>query len=127
MPDAAPLLEADRLSCSHAGQPAVVSLSLALRPGELGCLLGPSGCGKTTLLRAIAGFHAPDSGQLRLRGADALRLPPEQRGLGFVFQDLALFPHLTVEDNVAFGLHRLPRGERRARALETLAMLGLEA
>ncbi|KFN51566.1 hypothetical protein N790_04515 [Arenimonas malthae CC-JY-1] len=127
MPDAAPLLEADRLSCSHAGQPAVVSLSLALRPGELGCLLGPSGCGKTTLLRAIAGFHAPDSGQLRLRGADALRLPPERRGLGFVFQDLALFPHLTVEDNVGFGLHRLPRGERRARALETLAMLGLEA
>jgi iron(III) transport system ATP-binding protein len=120
------LLDIDRLSCAYAGQPAVRDLGLTLRPGELGCLLGPSGCGKTTLLRAIAGFHAPDSGTLRLRGADALALPPEKRGLGFVFQDLALFPHLTVADNVAFGLHRLDAGARRARGLETLALLGLQ-
>jgi iron(III) transport system ATP-binding protein len=120
------LLEIDRLSCAYAGQPAVRELGLTLRAGELGCLLGPSGCGKTTLLRAIAGFHAPDSGALRLRGADALTLPPEKRGLGFVFQDLALFPHLTVADNVAFGLHRLDAGARRARSQETLALLGLQ-
>lgn len=125
MPAAGPLLEIDRLACSHAGQPAVSGLGLALAAGELGCLLGPSGCGKTTLLRAIAGFHAPDSGSLKLRGVDALPLPPEKRGLGFVFQDLALFPHLTVADNVGFGLHRLDPAARRARVTETLAMLGL--
>ncbi|PRH82008.1 ABC transporter ATP-binding protein [Arenimonas caeni] len=126
MTPAQPLLAIDRLSCAYAGQPAVRELSLALAPGELGCLLGPSGCGKTTLLRAIAGFHAPAAGALRLRGRDALPLPPEGRGLGFVFQDLALFPHLTVAGNVAFGLHRLPRAERAARVAETLAMIGLE-
>ena len=102
-----PLLAIANLTCSHAGQPAVRGLGLSLQPGELGCLLGPSGCGKTTLLRTIAGFHAPDAGTLSLRGKDARALPPEKRGLGFVFQDLALFPHLTVADNVAFGLHEL--------------------
>jgi len=125
MAPAQPLLAIDRLSCAYAGQPAVRDLTLALAPGELGCLLGPSGCGKTTLLRAIAGFHAPASGALLLRGRDARALPPEARGLGFVFQDLALFPHLTVAGNVAFGLHRLPRAERAARVAETLAMIGL--
>ena len=126
MPAPGPLLEIDRLSCSHAGQPAVAGLGLTLQAGELGCLLGPSGCGKTTLLRTIAGFHAPDAGHLRLRGQDALAVPPEKRGLGFVFQDLALFPHLTVADNVGFGLHRLDRGARQARSLDTLALLGLD-
>ena len=126
MTPARPLLDIDRLSCAYAGQPAVSGLSLALRSGELGCLLGPSGCGKTTLLRAIAGFHVPQSGALRLRGLDALARAPEKRGLGFVFQDLALFPHLTVADNVGFGLHRLDRRARAARSLETLALLGLE-
>ena len=126
MPAPGPLLEIDRLSCSHAGQPAVAGLGLTLQAGELGCLLGPSGCGKTTLLRTIAGFHAPDAGHLRLRGQDALAVPPEKRRLGFVFQDLALFPHLTVADNVGFGLHRLDRGARQARSLETLALLGLD-
>ena len=126
MPPAQPLLAIHRLSCAYAGQPAVTDLSLALAPGELGCLLGPSGCGKTTLLRAIAGFHAPAAGELLLRGADARPLPPEARGLGFVFQDLALFPHLTVAQNVAFGLHRLGRADGAARAAETLAMIGLD-
>ncbi len=121
-----PLLAIDGLSCSHAGQPAVRGLGLSLQPGELGCLLGPSGCGKTTLLRAIAGFHAPDAGRLSLRGHDALPLPPEKRGLGFVFQDLALFPHLTVADNVAFGLHGLARELREPRVLETLSLIGLD-
>ena len=126
MHDPGLLLEIDRLSCAYAGQPAVRELGLSLRPGELGCLLGPSGCGKTTLLRAIAGFHAPDSGELRLRGADALALPPEKRGLGFVFQDLALFPHLSIADNVGFGLHRLTAAARRGRVEDTLSMLGLQ-
>jgi iron(III) transport system ATP-binding protein len=120
------LLELDQLSCTHAGQPAVTELSLSLQPGELGCLLGPSGCGKTTLLRAIAGLHPPDAGQLRLRGADALHTPPEHRGLGFVFQDLALFPHLSLAQNVGFGLHRLPAAARRERVAQTLALLGLD-
>ncbi len=125
MTSTGPLLEIRDLGCSYAGQPAVVDATLALRAGELGCLLGPSGCGKTTLLRAVAGFHVPDGGQLRLRGADALALAPEKRGLGFVFQDLALFPHLTVAGNVLFGLHRVPAGERQQRCDEALAMLGL--
>ena len=122
----APVLDIGGLSCAYAGQPAVVGLGLSLQAGQLGCLLGPSGCGKTTLLRAVAGLHAPDSGRLRLRGVDALPLPPEKRGLGFVFQDLALFPHLTVADNVGFGLHRLDRRARSERSLETLALLGLD-
>ncbi len=120
-----PLLEIHRLGCSYGGQPAVVDVGLQLRAGELGCLLGPSGCGKTTLLRAVAGFHVPDTGAMRLRGHDALPMAPEQRGLGFVFQDLALFPHLTVADNVRFGLHRLPRAQAQTRCDETLAMIGL--
>ena len=120
-----PLLELHRLGCSYGSRAAVVDVDLQLREGELGCLLGPSGCGKTTLLRAVAGFHAPDAGTLRLRGVDARPLPPEKRGLGFVFQDLALFPHLSVADNVMFGLHRLDAAAARARCSETLAMLGL--
>ncbi len=121
-----PLLEIHRLACSYGGQPAVAEVNLQLHEGELGCLLGPSGCGKTTLLRAVAGLHPPDGGNLRLRGVDATTLAPERRGLGFVFQDLALFPHLTVAGNVLFGLHRLPREQRRPRCDEALAMLGLE-
>ncbi|MFY2765402.1 ABC transporter ATP-binding protein [Arenimonas sp. MALMAid1274] len=122
-----PLLAIQGLSCAYAGQAAVIDVGLALQPGELGCLLGPSGCGKTTLLRAIAGFHEPTAGTLQLRGVDARPLPPEKRGLGFVFQDLALFPHMTVADNVAFGLHRLDTATRGPRSLETLALLGLES
>ncbi len=120
------LLGIEGLACEYAGRAAVAGLDLDLRPGELGCLLGPSGCGKTTLLRAIAGFHPPAAGRITLRGRDATGLPPEDRGLGFVFQDLALFPHLDVAGNVGFGLHRLPRGERRARIDETLARIGLD-
>jgi len=120
------LLSIQGLSCGYAGQPAVRQLDLELSAGELGCLLGPSGCGKTTLLRAIAGFHAPDAGRLALRGVDALPLASEARGLGFVFQDLALFPHLTVAGNVGFGLHRMGRGERAERIRDILALIGLD-
>jgi iron(III) transport system ATP-binding protein len=114
--------------------PAVSGLSLGLGPGEIVALLGPSGCGKTTTLRLIAGFEAPDEGRITIGGrvvaeaspAGGLAVPPEERGVGMVFQDYALFPHLTVEQNVAFGLHRLPRTAQRERAAEVLRLVDLE-
>lgn len=125
-----PLLALASVSCLIDGQPVVKGVSLGLAAGELGCLLGPSGCGKTTLLRAIAGFQPLSSGSISLRGQIVStvqrRSPPEQRRLGFVFQDLALFPHLRLEDNIAFGLRALDRSQRRARVDGMLAMLGLE-
>ena len=124
------LLRLVEAGCDIAGQRIVEAVSFALAPGELGCLLGPSGCGKTTLLRAIAGFQPLARGAIELRGrtvADATRgEAPERRKLGFVFQDLALFPHLRVEANVGFGLDALTRDERAARVAETLALLGLD-
>jgi iron(III) transport system ATP-binding protein len=108
---------------------AVNGVDLALGAGRLTCLLGPSGCGKSTLLRLLAGLEPLDAGQIIagdqvLSGPGAHR-PPEQRDVGFVFQDYALFPHLRVLDNVAFGLRRLPRAERRARALAELERVRL--
>ena len=79
-------------------------VSLAVRPGEIVSLLGPSGCGKTTTLRAIAGFILPSGGRVRLHGADQTTTPSNRRNIGFVFQGYALFPHLSVFDNVAYGL-----------------------
>jgi iron(III) transport system ATP-binding protein len=106
-------------------------LSLAAKPGEIVCLLGPSGCGKTTLLRLAAGLEPLQAGRITLDGATIAEperdVPPEQRGVGFVFQDYALFPHLTVEDNVAFGLRFVPRGERKWRIMDALARVGLES
>lgn len=109
--------------------PAVADLSLAVEEGELLVLLGPSGCGKTTTLRMIAGFERPDHGTIRL-GTDVVAgakhwTPPEQRGVGMVFQDYALFPHLTVAQNVAFGVLRIGRPERMARVTEALEAVGL--
>jgi iron(III) transport system ATP-binding protein len=109
--------------------PAVNGLSLSVDEGEIVALLGPSGCGKTTTLRLIAGFEAPDAGTVTLRGeviaAPGRLVPPEARGIGIVFQDYALFPHLSVEDNVAFGLDRLDRAARRARIGDVLDLVGL--
>ena len=105
--------------------PVVDGLNLDLHGGELLTLLGPSGCGKTTTLRLIAGLDTPDAGSVLIAGRDVSRLPPEQRGVGLVFQDYALFPHLSVLENVAFGLTHLPRPERLPRARETLALVGL--
>jgi iron(III) transport system ATP-binding protein len=109
--------------------PAVDGLSLEVTQGEILALLGPSGCGKTTTLRLIAGFEAPDAGTVSIRGevvaGGGRDVPPEERGVGIVFQDYALFPHLTVADNVRFGLHRLDRGARDKRAGEILELVGL--
>ncbi|GKT20250.1 ABC transporter ATP-binding protein [Acidovorax sp. SUPP3334] len=125
-------LEVSQLEVRYAGraQAAVRSVSLGLAAGEIGVLIGPSGCGKTTLLRAVAGLEPVAAGEIRLSGAlvgGANRsVPPEQRRIGMVFQDYALFPHLSVGRNVAFGIHRLPRAEQAARVDEVLRLVGLE-
>ena len=112
-----------------AGSPAVNNVSLSMAEGSILTLLGPSGCGKTTTLRMIAGFERPTSGTIRIAGetvcSDTFSLPAEKRGIGMVFQDYALFPHLTVEKNVAFGLNKWGRKERRERTLEVLELVGL--
>ncbi len=104
---------------------AVREVSFAAEAGEILVLVGPSGCGKTTTLRLLAGFDRPDCGRVLVGGRDITPLPPERRGIGFVFQEYALFPHLSVEGNVAFGLRGLARAERRERVGELLAMLGI--
>lgn len=111
---------------------AVISdLSLSVYRGELLCLLGPSGCGKTTTLRLLAGFEIPDGGTIRIDGVEVAGaktfIPPEKRGLGVVFQEYALFPHYTVAENVAFGLHKMPRAERAKRVTEVLELVGMGA
>ncbi len=108
----------------------VRGISLDVEPGEILCLLGPSGCGKTTLLRLIAGIERPSSGRIRLDGkliaGDGAFVPPEKRSIGLVFQDYALFPHLTNEQNVAFGLRALKTVDAKAEALRALARVRLE-
>jgi putrescine transport system ATP-binding protein len=107
---------------------AVDALSLDVFPNEFFALLGPSGCGKTTLLRLLAGFEAPDAGRVLLEGADLTGVPPYRRPVNMMFQSYALFPHLTVAGNVAFGLKqdRMPTPEIAARVEEMLALVQLE-
>ncbi len=121
------LLSVDKLrrSFENSDSAAVERVSIDLGEGEMLALLGPSGCGKTTTLRMIGGFETPDEGRILLRGRDITHLPPEARGVGFVFQDYALFPHLNVLENVKFGLRKLPRKQAEARAQEMLALVGL--
>ncbi len=125
-------LEVSQLQVRYPGraQPAVNGVSLGLRAGDIGVLIGPSGCGKTTLLRAVAGLEPVTGGDIRLSGqvvsSPSVQLPPEARRIGMVFQDYALFPHLDVDRNVAFGIHQLPAAERTARVKEVLALVGLE-
>ena len=111
--------------------PAVDAVSISVARGEIFALLGPSGSGKSTLLRLVAGFETPDAGSISIDGhtvADpTFAIPPERRGVGIVFQDYALFPHLTVEANVGFGLHALARGRRQERVARFLELVGLAA
>lgn len=128
---ASSVLELRYVSCAYeTGRPAVQGISFAAREGEILCLLGPSGCGKTTILRAIAGFEPVRSGQLFLSGqlvsSPDVMIPTENRHVGMVFQEYALFPHLRVHDNIAFGLSHLARSERAARVQEMLRLTGLE-
>ncbi len=107
---------------------ALDDVSVEIGSGSLTALLGPSGSGKSTLLRVIAGLEAPDSGRVVLDGADVTMLPPQKRGIGFVFQHYAAFKHLTVRENVAFGLRirKRPKGEVTAKVDELLGVVGLE-
>lgn len=121
------LLSIRELTKSFAGTPVLAGVSLDVEEGEILVLLGPSGSGKTTLLRAIAGFERPDTGHLILEGEEIEDLPPARREFGMVFQHFALFPHLSVGRNVAFGLEsRVPRPEARdERVREMLALVDL--
>ena len=124
-------LELQQLSVCYAKQAtaAVQSVSFGLRTGDIGVLIGPSGCGKTTLLRAVAGLEQASSGSIRLGGqvvSQAGRsVQPEARQVGMVFQDYALFPHLNIGRNVAFGIEHWPKAERLERVVEVLALVGL--
>jgi len=122
------LVRFDGVSKRFAGLAAVEGVSLDIYEGEFFALLGPSGCGKTTLLRMLAGFETPNEGRIQLDGQDIAAVPPYRRPVNMMFQSYALFPHLTVEGNVAFGLkqERLPRAEIAARVHDMLALVRLE-
>jgi putrescine transport system ATP-binding protein len=125
---AAPLLRAEALTKRFGATLALDALDLAIGQGEFFALLGGSGSGKSTLLRIIAGFETPDSGRLLLEGADIAATPPWARPVNMMFQSYALFPHMSVADNIAYGLRRArtPRAEIAERLAAALAMVGLE-
>ena len=120
-------LRLEQVSKAYAGVPAVQPMTLEIAKGELLALLGPSGCGKTTTLRMVAGFEMPDTGSVLIGGRDVTELAPEHRGIGMVFQSYALFPHMTVGENLAFGLRmqRLPRAEIASRVVAILETVRL--
>jgi iron(III) transport system ATP-binding protein len=125
-----PLLEVKDIQVCYQGKAVVDKLSMHVNKGTLACLLGPSGCGKTTALRAIAGFEAVDQGSIHINGKALSRpgfsLPPEQRRIGMVFQDYALFPHMTVSKNICFGLRGYSKAEKKKTADQLLETVGME-
>lgn len=126
-----PVLELDGVTKSFGPETVIDDLSLSVAEGEILTLLGPSGCGKTTTLRLVAGLERPDEGVVKLHdrtvsGGDT-HVPPEDRGVGVVFQEFALFPHLTAAENVAFGLQDMAETDREARVSELLDLVGLES
>src|ERR1700726_1976491 len=124
-PTAPPVVRFEAVSKRFSGVSAVAGLSLDIFPGEFFALLGPSGCGKTTLLRLLAGFETPSDGRVLLDGAAIDAVPPHRRPVNMMFQNYALFPHLTVEGNIAFGLKQegRARGEIAGRVAEMLALV----
>ena len=120
-------LSVRHLDVAYGAQPALRDVSLEVSAGSLTALLGPSGCGKTSLLRAVAGFVAPQAGEIRIDGQDIAPIPPRRRNLGVVFQSYALFPHLSARANVRFGLDSrgIPAAEASRRAEAALALVGL--
>jgi iron(III) transport system ATP-binding protein len=124
-----PLLKVDNISAGYGQQRVIEALSFHVNRGEIVSLLGPSGCGKTTALRAIAGFEPVTEGQIlieqKLASAPGMTIPPEQRSIGMVFQDYALFPHLTIGENIAFGLKKKPAVDRKVQVDHLLDATGL--
>jgi len=123
-------LSLDAIRCQYGSKVVLDALSFEVDQGTIACLLGPSGCGKTTALRAIAGLEPVTAGTIKLAGAtistSQMTLAPEQRQIGMVFQDYALFPHLTVSANIAFGLHGLAKAERQERVAQLLHLIRME-
>lgn len=124
------MLRVEHIQCHYDGQAVIDDISFAVDNGDISCLLGPSGCGKTTALRAIAGFQPISRGTISLNGqllsSNSSLVEPDQRHIGMVFQDYALFPHLNVKDNIGFGISKLSGSQRRAATDRLLAMTQLE-
>jgi len=121
------IIDLNKITKEYEGQSVIPSLSLTIQEGEFITFLGPSGCGKTTLLRMIAGFEAPTSGEIYLSQKEITALPPYKRDMNMVFQQYALFPHMNVEDNILFGLRmkKISKGEQEKRLLEILELTEL--
>jgi ABC-type Fe3+/spermidine/putrescine transport system ATPase subunit len=122
------LLKVEHLNKSFSGNRVLCDINFSVAQGEFISILGPSGCGKTTLLRTLMGLEQPDSGTLLLKGTDITNLRPDKRGFSIVFQDYALFPHMTLYDNVAYGLklRKIDQKEIRQKVMSTLTLLKLE-
>ena len=125
----APVIRCAGVSKRYGDVDAVDDVSFSLEPGEILSILGPSDCGKTTLLRLVAGFESPDAGEISVRGTPvagrSIEVPPDRRNIGMVFQEYALFPHMTVAQNILFGLGKLPRRDRRRRMRELTDLVRL--